>query len=55
MHVGELGRAGGCDNGTIGSTGYDGGGCVVAVDDGGIGAKIVSSAAGVEYGASWGM
>ena len=47
MHVGELGGARGCDDGTIGSTGCDGGGCVVAVDDGGIGAKIVSSTAGV--------
>ena len=55
VHVGELGRAGGCDNGTIGSTGCDGGGCIVTVDNGGIGAKIVPSAAGVEDGASWGI
>ena len=55
VYVGESGRAGGGDDRTIGGTGCDGVGCIIAIDNGGIGAKIVSGAAGVEDGTSWGM
>ena len=50
LNVWEFGRIGGGDECSVRGTGRDGRGCVVSVDDRGIGAKIVAGAAGVKDG-----